>query len=204
MRSLNHSLRDVDCPEVDLPMTRHWVGHGALVMIRQVLLHFEKSVSENELEQMYQSFLEHYERNIANFSEPYPGAKDVLLKLKSSGIRTGVVTNKKYHLSYLLLRALDLYPCIDVLVGGDTMQVAKPAPEPIRYACNELNLSVAQTLFVGDSITDVQAARAAGCDVVCVRDGYNHGTPADQLGADRVIDSFWDLLDSAQLEVPVR
>ena len=80
------------------------------------------------------------------------------------------------------------------IVCGDTLPQHKPDPEPARHACRLLDVATSNSLFVGDSITDVETARAAGCSVVCVRDGYNHGTPAAQLGADAVIDSLIQLL----------
>ena len=70
----------------------------------------------------------------------------------------------------------------------------KPAADPALHACSALGLAPGDALFVGDSQTDVLCARAAGCPVVCVRDGYNHGIPAEQLGADAVIESFSDLV----------
>jgi phosphoglycolate phosphatase len=81
-----------------------------------------------------------------------------------------------------------------VLVCGDTLPQHKPDPAPARHACRLLDVATSDALFVGDSVTDVETARAAGCPIVCVRDGYNHGTPATQLGADAVIDSLIQLL----------
>jgi phosphoglycolate phosphatase len=89
---------------------------------------------------------------------------------------------------------LDLEQYFDVVVGGDSMQVRKPGAEPALYACNELDTLPSETLFVGDSETDIGCARAAGCDVVCVKDGYNHGAKLEDLGADAIIGSLMDLL----------
>jgi phosphoglycolate phosphatase len=93
-----------------------------------------------------------------------------------------------------LLDALDLARHFDSIVCGDTAAQPKPAPDPALHACSALAVVPADALFVGDSQTDVDCARAAGCPVVCVADGYNHGVPAHQLGADAVIDSFQDLV----------
>jgi phosphoglycolate phosphatase len=93
-----------------------------------------------------------------------------------------------------LLEALDLSSYFASIVCGDTTSRAKPAADPALHACAELGLEVNEVLFVGDSTTDVDCARAAGCAVVCVRDGYNHGIAAQALGADAVIESFRDLV----------
>ena len=100
------------------------------------------------------------------------------------------MTNKVTRLTVPLLDALDLASCFEVVVCSDTVGVFKPAAEPALHACASLGVDPAQALFVGDSITDVQCARAAGCDVVCVPYGYSGSIPPENLGADRLIDSL--------------
>ena len=139
-------------------------------------------------------FIDHYSAHIADSSRPYPGVVEALQILKSRGARLAIVTNKLTGLSQQLLAALRLDRYIEALVCGDTLPQRKPDAAPAKHACRVLNCAVRDSLFVGDSITDVETARAAGCPVVCVRDGYNHGTPAEQLGADAVIDSLIELL----------
>ena len=195
MHALNQTLADRGYPEANLQLTRLWVGHGAKVMIQQALQHMGKSeLAERDLEAMFQLFLKHYQARISVHSKPYPEVVSTLEVLRARTPRLGVVSNKRQDLTMQVLKELDLYQYFNIVVGGDTLQVSKPEPQPILYACNELVALPTDTLFVGDSKTDVDAARAAGCPVVCMRDGYNHNTPADQLGADRVLDSFSELI----------
>lgn len=195
MHALNATLVHAGYTEVGLDLTRLWVGHGAKVMIAEAVVHHgESMLSDDQLEEYFMFFLERYGERIAVDSVPYPGVVDSLTALASRTHKLGVVTNKLQGLSMQLLQELDLYKFFNIVVGGDTLQVRKPEPQPVLYACNELVTSPSETLFVGDSTTDVKAARAAGCPVVCMRDGYNHNTPADELGADHVIDSFCRLL----------
>ena len=195
MYALNQTLEHADFERVDLEATRHWVGHGAKVMLDQAIKDQSgTTLSKDELAKLYEIFLVHYRSHISQDSEPYCGVVATLEKLMVRTRKLGVVTNKRQDLSMQLLRELDLYRFFNIVVGGDTLQVSKPEPQPLLYACNELVSTPEGTLFVGDSITDVSAARNAGCPVVCLRDGYNHNTPAEQLGADWVIDSFYELL----------
>ncbi len=194
-RSLNHVLAQIGRGPVSLGLARHWVGHGAKAMISNALSDIGvNAVSEELLEELYEGFIDHYRENIAVLSRPLEDVESLLLYLSDKSIPMGVVTNKRYDLSYQLLKALDLYGFVDVLVGGDTLQVQKPMAEPALYACNELDVEPDHTLFVGDSITDVHCARAAGCQVAVVRNGYNQGIDAETLGADRVFDSFLELV----------
>lgn len=195
MYALNQTLEGANFDAVDLASTRLWVGHGAKVMLEQAIKQQSPAtLSEKELDDLYVGFLVHYRSHIAEDSAPYPGVVDTLDRIRSRTYKLGVVTNKRQDLSMQLLRKLDLYRFFNIVVGGDTLQVAKPEPQPILYACNELVSTPDNTLFVGDSITDVNAARNAGCPIACMRDGYNHNTPAEQLGADWVIDSFCELI----------
>lgn len=195
MHALNATLIHAGYGEVGIELTRHWVGHGAKVMLAEAVEHHgESKLSDDQLEEYFAFFLERYSERIAVDSMPYPGVVDSLTTLASRTHKLGVVTNKLQGLSTQLLRELDLYKFFNIVVGGDTLQVRKPEPQPIFYACNELVSVPSETLFVGDSTTDVKAARAAGCPVVCMRDGYNHNTPATEFGADHIIDSFCQLL----------
>ena len=94
--------------------------------------------------------------------------------------------------TYLLItKMLDYF---DLVVCGDTASAAKPDPAPVRLCLEAFDLAPSAALFVGDSDTDVKAAQAASVDVVCMRDGYNHGVDVNTLGANGVIDLFSELL----------
>ncbi len=196
-RALNHALAAAHLPAVDEALTRHWVGHGSRVLLEQALEHHGRSELIDDADGMTRLldvFIGHYEAHIADRSTPYRGVVEALDALACRGAALAVVTNKLTRLSHRVLEALDLAHYFGAIVCGDTLSVSKPDAEPALHACRILNCAPADALFVGDSETDVKTARNAGCAVVCVRDGYNHGTPADALGADGVIDSFTELL----------
>jgi phosphoglycolate phosphatase len=190
--AMNAALTAAGLRPVDEALTRHWVGYGSRILMEQALDHQQHP--HDGLEALLADFIAYYTEHIADHSRPYPGVTEVLHALKLEGSSLAVVTNKLTRLSVPLLNALDLAPLFDCIVCGDTAARAKPAPDPALYACQALSLSVKEVLFVGDSETDVSCARAAGCDVVCVADGYNHGVAPAELGADAIIDSFKDLV----------
>ena len=190
MAGLNACLAEHGYAEVDEELTRRWVGHGAAKMIEQALVHQGSDEPPAHLaKSMFDRFLDHYTLHIADESTPYPGVREALESLgQHAGL--GVVTNKVSRLTTALLDALDLARCFEVVVCSDTVGVFKPAADPALHACASLGVDPARTLFIGDSATDVQCARAAGCDVVCVPYGYSGGIPPEDLGADRLIDSL--------------
>ena len=110
-------------------------------------------------------------------SRPYPGVAEGLQRLRASGIPLGVVTNKAAAFTLPLLAATGLAGYFGCVVSGDTLPWKKPDPRPLQHACAQLHADPARCLFVGDSMHDVRAARAAGCTVWCVPYGYNEGQP---------------------------
>lgn len=192
--ALNSTLSSVELGPVDIELTRHWVGHGAKKMISSALERHNEQSTDALIERLYTSFLANYRRHIAIFSKPYQGVRLAVQHLVQKRCKLGVVTNKRYDLSKLLLKELNLLGYFGVVVGGDTLSVAKPEPDPLLHACKELDTQPERVIFVGDSITDVACARGAGCPIVLVTYGYNQGVSVSTLGADRTIESLVELI----------
>ncbi len=190
--ALNTALEREGYQPVGEDHTRHWVGHGARVLLERALDHQHQS--HDAVDRMLEIFIAHYREHIAERSTPYPDVIASLAALRARGAKLAVVTNKLTTLSVAVLEALDLMQFFDVLVCGDSTNEPKPAAAPAIYAGEKLQLQMIDVLFVGDSQTDVDGARAAGCAVVWVRGGDNHGACAAALGADGVIETFKDLV----------
>lgn len=190
--ALNHALHVQGYPAIDESLTRHFIGHGGRALIRAALAHHQ--LPETHTETLLAAFLEYYGSHIADHSQPYLTVVPTLKALQSRGARLGIVTNKNSRLTALLADALNLRHLFGSIISGDSAARPKPAPDPVHMALAELGATPDQTLFVGDSTTDVEAARAAGTAVVCVRYGYSHGVPVDALGADATIGLFEELL----------
>jgi 2-phosphoglycolate phosphatase len=190
--ALNATLTQAGFDPVEESLTRHWVGHGVRVLLEQALNH--QNADRALVDRLRDVFIERYQRDLATLSRPYPHVIETLAALRSRGARLGVVTNKLTRFTLPLLDALALGQWFDCVVCGDTAAHPKPAADPALHAGRLLGVTMGDTLFVGDSETDVACARAAGCAVVCVADGYNHGVDPEALGADRVIASFRELI----------
>jgi phosphoglycolate phosphatase len=106
-----------------------------------------------------------------------------------------VVTNKFEHLARQVLDALELSAFFPVVLGGDSLPERKPSAAPLLEACARLAVAPGATLMVGDSRTDIAAARAAKISVLCVPYGYNHGEPIEAAGADGIIPDLSALLE---------
>ena len=113
--------------------------------------------------------------------------------LKAQGFKVGCVTNKAARFTEPLLKDLGLYDDFSIVVSGDTLERKKPDPLPLLHVAEFFGVDPADALMIGDSISDVKAARAAGFQIVCMSYGYNHGEDIRDANPDAVIDSFSEL-----------
>jgi phosphoglycolate phosphatase len=140
-----------------------------------------------DLQEATRFFEARYFEACAATSRPYPGALAGLDLLQSKGIALGVVTNKAGRFTEAILERTGVRPRFGVVVSGDTLAHKKPHPEPVRHAARVLGAAIAETLYIGDSGTDVDAARAAGCRVWLVPYGYSEGIDVTTLSADAIV-----------------
>jgi phosphoglycolate phosphatase len=120
----------------------------------------------------------------------YPGVHEGLAALRGSGLKLACLTNKPTGFARPLLERTRLAPLFDLVFGGDAFERKKPDPLPLRRTCEALGVAPARALVIGDSSNDARAARAAGCPVVLVTYGYNHGEPVERTDADGFVDSI--------------
>ena len=173
---------------------RDWVGNGVERLVRRALIgQLEGEPDDADFERAYPVFLDLYADNTSKRSALYPGVKEGLEYLKTAGYKLGCVTNKAEQFTTPLLQDLGVYDDFAIVVAGDTLPVKKPDPGPLLHAAEFFGVSPGQSLMLGDSISDVKAARAAGFQIVCMSYGYNHGEDIRNYDPDLVIDSMEEL-----------
>jgi phosphoglycolate phosphatase len=173
---------------------RQWVGNGVERLVARALI--GQLDGEPDLAEMARAlpiFLELYAANTAARSRLYPGVREGLDWLQARGYRLGCVTNKAAQFTEPLLATLGIRDAFDLVVSGDTLPEKKPSPLPLLHAARHFGVEPAEALMLGDSVSDVKAARAAGFGVICVSYGYNHGQDIRGAEPDAVIDSFTQL-----------
>lgn len=173
---------------------RNWVGNGVERLTRRALIgQLEGEPSDEEFDRAYPIFLELYAENTSKRSLLYPGVREGLDFLQSAGYRLGCVTNKAAQFTLPLLGDLGVRERFQVIVCGDDLPEKKPHPMPLLFAAERLGVAPERSLMVGDSRSDVKAARAAGFQIVCMSYGYNHGEDIRHYHPDAVIDSMTEL-----------
>jgi phosphoglycolate phosphatase len=174
---------------IDLTSLRHMVGFGARSLILQAMEASGAPVDESELPRLLEVFLDHYRDHIADHSRPFPGVAETLRRLQEKGARLAILTNKPQGLADILLPRLGLNHLFTVVYGAGRRPYAKPDPRIFHDVVRDAAGEGAPAVMVGDSITDLNTARAAGAKCVLLSYGYTP-VPARELGADRVLDDF--------------
>ncbi|WP_298982381.1 phosphoglycolate phosphatase [uncultured Roseibium sp.] len=170
----------------------HMVGMGAKVLIQRGLEFNGIDWTDADIEPLFEHFLEHYAANIAVHTRPFDGVVDALKAFREEGWKLAVCTNKAERLTLPLLTELDLSQYFDAVISGDTFSVSKPDAAPVHGAINQAGGTVTGSIMIGDSVTDINAARNAGIPVIAVNFGYTP-VPVEQLGPDRIISHFDEL-----------
>lgn len=184
----NRMLAELGRTPLDAEGIRDYIGKGVANLVERCVA-ATGGGSEAQRREALEVFERHYVAGIADRSRPYPGVVDGLAALERAGIAMGCVTNKAGRFTEPLLELTGLRRFFGVVVSGDTVERKKPHAEPMLFAASRLGASPRETLVVGDSLNDVQAARAAGCRVVVVPYGYREGLAVEDLGADAVVQS---------------
>ncbi|MGF1563059.1 MAG: phosphoglycolate phosphatase [Geminicoccaceae bacterium] len=193
LRVLNSVLREHGRPDVDDTSLRAMVGDGARVLMQRGFAATGGWPDGLDEQAAFDTFMARYLEAPAAESAVFPGIVAVLERLHATRCGLGVCTNKPQAPSELILEALDLRRFFAATVGGDVLPVRKPDPAHVQAVIDALDGTRARTVFVGDSINDVRAAKAAGIPCVLVSFGYS-ATPVGDLGGDMVIDHFDDLI----------
>jgi phosphoglycolate phosphatase len=192
IETLNVVLAREGLPGVPFERARNLIGGGARVMIERGLQEEGRSCTPAEIDRLFRQFRQYYSAHIADRSRPFPGLETALESLAADGARFAVCTNKLEALSVQLLDALDLSRHFVAVCGQDTFGVQKPDPQMLLKTIRQAGGHPERAVMVGDSASDINAARAAGIPVVAVDFGYTE-IPVTELKPDRVISGFDEL-----------
>lgn len=193
-RSINQTLSELSLEERDIKNIRNWVGNGIEKLLHRALTNDIDGVAETELfDNAYEKFMPIYNKNMCASSVCYPGVREGIDFLKEKNIKLGCVTNKDGQFVDPILEKLGLLNDMSIVISGDTLAKKKPHPMQLLHAAEKFKKDPAQSLMIGDSESDVKAARAAGFQIVCVSYGYNHGNDIRETNPDAVVDSLAEL-----------
>lgn len=192
--SVAHALTAVGMPVPTLDEVRAYIGEGAKKLIHRSLTRDPDGVADEALfREASELFFDHYAANLCVRSRLYPGVVATLNRLRQRGCPLACVTNKPARFTAPLLEALGLDGFFAVSVSGDSLPEKKPHPAPLQFAASALGMTAADCTMVGDTVTDIQAARNAGMPVIAVDYGYGDPEMLVRAAPDRLVRAFDEL-----------
>ena len=193
---VDEMMKQLGMPVRGEDAVRNWVGNGVQRLTERALINSVDGMPDQELmDKAYPIFLELYKDNTSQRSVVYEGVIEGIEWIMEQGYRVACVTNKAEAFTVPLLKDKGLYDYFEVIVSGDTCAEKKPHPMPLLYAAEKLGVAPENALMIGDSRSDVKAARAAGFHIFCMTYGYNHGEDIRDYEPDVVADSFLEFKD---------
>ncbi len=194
---VDETMRRCGLPVRGEASVRKWVGNGAPRLIERALSNDMNGYPEPELfERAMPLFMDIYADNVSKRSVLYEGVIEGLDHLASiKGLKVGCVTNKPTQFTHPLLKEMGIFDRFEIIISGDTLAEKKPHPLPLLYAAEQLGAAPENSLMLGDSKSDVNAARAAGFKIICTTYGYNHGEDIRNYHPDAVIESMAPLTE---------
>lgn len=170
--SLNHTLVSGGLSQVDDRAFRRFVGMGGKIMIERAYAAQQKPLAGEEHERMHDIFLDHYTLNIPGRSQPYPGVVAAMKRFADAGYLLAVCTNKYETLARNLISGLGLADSFAAITGPETFGIRKPDPRHLTETIAMAGGDTSRAVMVGNSVTDIDTAKAAGIPVVAVDFGY--------------------------------
>jgi len=191
--AMNRALEEFHLRSLSLAEIAARIGKGPRVLAQRVLAVqpglLDEAARERLIDPLLSTYLDHYSVAIGNHGRLFPHVAETLHALRTRGLKLAVVTNALQLPAQSILERYGIVDAIDLLLGGDRVINRKPHPEALETACHWLGVDVDATVMVGDSNNDVAAARAAGCEIVCVPYGYNEGRSIAALDCD-IVENF--------------
>jgi phosphoglycolate phosphatase len=194
---VDETMKQCGLPVRGEAAVREWVGNGVQRLVERALTNdLDGHPDEQAFAQAMPVFMDLYAENTSKRSALYDGVLAGLDHLAScEGLKIGCVTNKAAQFTIPLLKDLGIYDRFEIVICGDTLAEKKPHPLPLLHAAEQLEVKPEQSLMLGDSKSDVKAARAAGFQIICMSYGYNHGEDIRNYHPDAVIDSMTELTE---------
>jgi len=191
---VDEMLKQLDMATRGEERVRHWVGNGVDRLVERALVDDLDGYPDEDLKaKALPLFMDLYAENTCVRSSLYPGVREGMDYMKSAGYKMGCVTNKAAAFTIPLLKQLGIHDEFSIIISGDTLAKKKPDPLPLLHAAEFFAVEPSQAMMLGDSVSDVKAARAAGFQITCMTYGYNHGANIADAKPDGLIDSMVEL-----------
>jgi phosphoglycolate phosphatase len=205
--AVNALLAELGHDPLPKAVIRDLVGKGMPDLIRRVLARATGvspvAIDDEDIATALARYQAHYAAQLGRETQPFPGMREGLDRLRAMGFPMAVITNKATRFVRPHLEHAGIAGYFSQVVGGDDLPAKKPHPAPLLFVAAGFGVAPSELLMVGDSVNDVAAARAAGCPVLVLPYGYNEGEPVQNLDADGIVPSLAAVADRVRQRTPI-
>ena len=170
LSALNKVLIDNGEDVITEEELRFHISEGTSKMIKTF---FKIEEDDVNFEKYKNQFLSEYKSNLTKKSKLFDGIKSLIQYLESNSIMYGVVTNKYFEYAKPIIESFPELSNVKIIICPDHVSISKPDPEGILQACNKLNVTPDDTIYLGDHLNDLMAGEAAGTKVIGCLYGYS-------------------------------
>ena len=196
--AVNHMLQILNRETFSEDIIDGWVGNGAQMLVQRALSgqrEIDENLDADLCSDALNIFLAFYAQNLCVATVTYTNVSTTLRRLKETGYRLAIITNKPFAFVEPILESLTLSGLFELILGGDSLDKKKPDPLPLLHACEKMNVNAEECVMVGDSKNDILASKAAGIQSIGVTYGYNYGEDIGVYNPTVIIDDFSELLE---------
>ena len=193
--ALNHVLKQNNKKTVCAKRYRTQASNGTIALLKLGFGSEWESFDRQKQDNLKQSFLNFYRENLWCKSRFYEGIKPLIMLLDDKQIPWSIVTNKPAHLTAPLIAQIPEFKSCQNVVSGDTLEKAKPYPDPLLHSCRLMNVDPAHCLYVGDDERDIIAGNSATMKTAAAKWGYLNGNDVLSWQFHFSFDSPWLLLN---------
>lgn len=198
-QAVNDTLTVLGKSTYPVDTIRNWVGNGSRLLVERALVGdievVEGQLSQDEADQAEQVFFDTYAKISGQNTVAYPNVDAGLKQLKQAGFTLALVTNKPIRFVPKILKSFGWQDIFSEVLGGDSLPVKKPDPEPLHHVCKALGFSADEAIMIGDSKNDILAGQNANIDTLGLSYGYNYGQDIRELNPTEAFDDFQSLVD---------
>ena len=193
--AVNATLKQYNFNEVSETQVEAWIGHGTAWLMQQAWPDKRDVEATDTWNNVMESFMRHYNRAVGTKSVPYPTVIETLTQLKKQGVKQAIVTNKEQPYTSRVLKQHAIHDFFDLVISGNSLPFKKPSAQVVEYCLDALGETKQNSLFVGDSATDIATAKNAGVICWVVPYGYNAGRDIAKDNPDKVINHISEVVN---------
>ena len=190
--AVNALLTEEQLGPLSVDAVRRMIGNGVVKLVERAYAACGQALNGKALDLRVQAMMPHYANHLTGDTVLLPGALEMVSSYSMANVLIAVVSNKPDPFTRAILDHYGFAPHLVAIQGQNARLKTKPAPDMLNAALAAMDVGPQDCLFVGDSINDARAAKAAGMACILVHGGYSV-EPLESLGADAECQTLFDL-----------